>query len=602
VSEGIEPKQQPSASRRHAWSAGLLLALGLQCPSDGQAAGCTLTTVELPVHIVGQRAIATIGINGQDVQMLVDSGAWYSTMSNAAASQLHLSPRYVPGFEISGIVGGEQARVASASLTLLKGNVPNVQFVVGGNDLGGGVMGLLGRNILSHTDTEYDLAHGVIRFVYPSDGCAKANMAYWAGNAPVSVVDLDNTDPRPVAAIVAKARLDGMPIDVLFDTGASTLVSLAAAKRAGVKESDMKPTGRLGGIARGSAAAWIAPFPRFEIGAEAISNNTLRVGDFELHEADMLLGMDFFLSHHIYVSKKQSKMYFTYAGGPVFAHNVEASAGEAASAVAAGPAADDALDADALVRRGEASRARGDLVHALADLDRACAADARNAACFEARALVHIERKERDAAAADYDSALRIDPGFVHARLGRAYLRQERGDRGGALADLDVLDKALPPQAQTRLDLARLYGRLGEEDRSIAQIDLWIAAHPRDGGLSYAYNMRCWRRMVQGTALDKALADCNESLSLDPSISEHIDSRAWVWLRMGQWQKALAEFDRGLALRKDEASSLYGRGIVRRHLGERAAGEADLAEARKIDPALEAHMAHEGLAADKLAP
>jgi hypothetical protein len=32
----------------------------------------------------------------------------------------------------------------------------------------------------------------------------------------------------------------------------------------------------------------------------------------------MLLGADFFVSHRIYVSNAQHKMYFTYNGGPVF--------------------------------------------------------------------------------------------------------------------------------------------------------------------------------------------------------------------------------------------------------------------------------------------
>ena len=64
-------------------------------------------------------------------------------------------------------------------------------------------MGVMGRNLLSITDTEYDLAHGVIRFLFPNDDCAKANMAYWAGSSPVTEVELidrvrgqDAGDPR----------------------------------------------------------------------------------------------------------------------------------------------------------------------------------------------------------------------------------------------------------------------------------------------------------------------------------------------------------------------------------------------------------------------
>ncbi len=32
----------------------------------------------------------------------------------------------------------------------------------------------------------------------------------------------------------------------------------------------------------------------------------------------MILGADFFLSHHILVASSQRKLYFTYNGGPVF--------------------------------------------------------------------------------------------------------------------------------------------------------------------------------------------------------------------------------------------------------------------------------------------
>ena len=573
-----------------------LFAAAIACAAASQAAGCTLTTVELPVHMVGQRAIATVGIDGQKVPMIVDSGAWFSIIPESAAAQLHLNPRHVPNFAIYGIVGKAGARVASASLTLAKGTLPNVQFIVGGSDLDQGAMGLLGRNILSLTDTEYDLAHGVIRFVYPSSECAKANMAYWAGNTPISEIQLENTDPSPVPAIVAAAKLNDAPIDVLFDTGSTTLVSLAGARHAGLKLEDMKAAGEIYGEGRGSAKAWTAAFARFEIGGEAILNNQLGVGDFELHNADMLLGVDFFLSHHIYVSKQQSRMFFTYAGGPVFARNVQAHTDDSASTAGA----NDKLDADAYARRGEASRARGDLQGALADLDRACALEPQNAVFFDARASVHYALKEWDRVGEDYETALHLDPNLAHARLGRAYLRQFNNDRDGALADLAVLDKTLAPQAQMRLGLATTYGQLGEPVRALAQLDLWIAAHARDNSLASAYNSRCWQRVALGRDLDKALADCNESIDLAPGNALSVDSRAWVYLRMGQWQKSLGEFDNALALKPDLASSLYGRGIAQLRLGNRTASDSDLAAARKLRPGIDAEHKRDALSLEQL--
>ena len=56
---------------------------------------------------------------------------------------------------------------------------------------------------------------------------------------------------------------------------------------------------------------------------------------------DMLLGMDFFLSHHIYISKAQHRLYFTYNGGlaqPGFPPGCAGGAGAVAS-TSAQPAA-----------------------------------------------------------------------------------------------------------------------------------------------------------------------------------------------------------------------------------------------------------------------
>jgi hypothetical protein len=54
--------------------------------------------------------------------------------------------------------------------------IPNVQFIVGVNELGAGIMGVLGRNFLSIADTEYDLAHGVVRLVFPKGDCKKPTL------------------------------------------------------------------------------------------------------------------------------------------------------------------------------------------------------------------------------------------------------------------------------------------------------------------------------------------------------------------------------------------------------------------------------------------
>ena len=299
-------------------SAGVLAALNLALAMPAHAA-CQVQMVEMPVKMVGSRAVATVGINGTPVPLTVDSGAFFSVLTEAAASQLNLRLRQMPRLRVEGITGSIDARVTTVDkLQLIKGDIPRIEFIVGGNEPGAGTMGLMGRNILSFTDTEYDLANGVIRFSFPNDECAKANLAYWAGTSHVSTIELepDYRSWSKTPALRARVKLNGSEAIALFDTGATTLITVQAARRAGVSEAQMTPSRTIYGGGRGSAKSWTAPFERVEIGDETIAHNRLHVGDFTLEDADLLLGVDFFLSHRIYVSKKQSKMFVTYNGVP----------------------------------------------------------------------------------------------------------------------------------------------------------------------------------------------------------------------------------------------------------------------------------------------
>ena len=296
-----------------------LAAICLTLPVLAHAA-CQIHSFELPVKMVGSRAVVTVGINGTQVPLTVDSGAFYSSLTDAAAEQLKLPTYYDSRLRIEGLTGKIETRVATVDkLQLFNGEIPHVEFVVGGNEPGAGTMGLLGRNLLSFTDTEYDLAHGVIRFSFPNDGCDEANMAYWAGTAPVAEIELMRDRRNASPALRAKVKLNGATLVALFDTGATTVVSTRAAERAGVAEADMKPSGTVYGAGRGSSKSWTAQFDKFELGGEKISHNRLFVAQFRIEDADMLIGIDFFLSHRVYVSKKQARMFFTYSGGPVFA-------------------------------------------------------------------------------------------------------------------------------------------------------------------------------------------------------------------------------------------------------------------------------------------
>lgn len=560
-------------------------ALALLGAASAQAK-CQVEYLQLPVRMEGSRAIATLGINGTQIPMVVDTGFFYSVLTRATTEQLGLRLEPLPfGFRVEGLAGYmEDPRKTTVSrVQFLGGELRNIQFLVGGNDSGLGGMGLLGRNILSVFDTEYDLAHGVIRFVFPNADCGDANMAYWAGDTPVSEIELMRDRSEQTPAIRALVMVNGHETAAMFDTGASTMVSLHAAKRAGIEETALKPLGDLYGVGKGRVKGWTAAFDSIALGGETVLHNRLEVSNFNASDFDMLVGIDFFLSHHIYVSRKRARMFFTYNGGPVFARNMREK--DAAPAPVA-----DGLSADELFRRGAASLSRNELAAALADLDRACALEPDNAAFHATRAVAHQRMRDFPQALADLDAALALDPRLDEARLQRAWLPRAGAGDAQALDDLAFLDDRLPPQSNLRAGMARRYDDLAQPSAAIRQWTLWIANHPDDIMVPGAKNGRCWARMVANTELDQALADCNDAIDDDEKDVHRRDSRGWLYLRLDKPAKARADFDIALAQRPAAAWSLYGRALAHLRLGETTAAQTDLAAARQAEPKIDAKV------------
>lgn len=554
---------------------------------------CKMQSFPIPVAMSGLRAVATVKINGVETPMTVDSGAFFSFLTEAAAAQLGLRLRRVPdGLRAWGLTGSIELHLTKVERLGVQGaEVPNVEFLVGGNEPGGGTMGLLGRNLLSWADAEYDLAHGAIRMMVPEGDCAKTDLAYWAGDTPVVELPLRSSPREPLPAIRVQALINGHAVTALFDTGAVSLLSRKAAKRAGLldDETRMVPAGTVHGAGSGELPSWLVPVDRFELGGERISNSRLRVADFSLPDADMLIGIDFFLSHRILVARSQQKMYITYHGGPVFDLSMKSD-----TPVAASSELDEPKDAAGFARRGSALQARRELARALSDFDKACELEPATGAHFSRRGRVHLQLGNPAAAMADFHEALRLDPAEHEARLTRALLNVARTQTEPALEDLQRLDAALAPQSHLRRRMGDAYLALDRPALAFAQYDHWIAFHRNEVDLHVVQNGRCWARSMAGVELDKALADCNDALDAKPQEAAYLDSRGLVHLRQGRFAKALADYDQALKLNPQLAWSLLGRGMARLRMDEREPGLADIAEAKRLRPSIEAEARRHG--------
>ena len=540
--------------------------------------------LELPVTMAGLRPMVTAQINGHEARFMADSGAFYSLISPGSAAEfgLKLQPA-PPNFRLMGIGGEADARVAKVKDFGLAGlALHNIEFLVAGSEVGGA--GLIGQNILSIGDVEYDLADGAIRLMKSHD-CAKTDLAYWAGQKPYSVIGIQSVSDAGFHT-AGTVLLNGVKIRAVFDTGAGTsLLTLAAAARAGIKPTSpgVIAAGYGSGLGRRTMRTWIGSFQSLAMGNEEIRRIRLRFGDVGDGTFDMLIGADFFLSHRVYVANSQHKLFFTYNGGPVFnlstddapAKSVAATDGDAAPTTA-----------EAYSRRGAALAARREYQRAIADLTRAIEMAPDRPDYLVQRAGIHLSAREPLKAMTDLDRAIAVKPDATAALLLRAELRLRADNKDGAKADLGAASRAAPAAADARLEIAQLYAALDDHAAAIPEFDQWIAAHPADHRLSMALNGRCWARTLTGRDLAAAIGDCDRSLRLQPHTANYLDSRGLAHLRSGQPDKAITDYNAALAIDPKLAWSLYGRGLAKHGKGLIAPGDADIAAALAIQPGL----------------
>ncbi len=562
-----------------------VLTLSLAYPA---AAACTLGKIaELPVIMEDESPLVRAKVNDKEALFLVDSGAFFSLISPGVADELHLPRTAAPQMldEVEGVGGSADVTVATIDTLEVAGvTFRKAEFFVGGSGIGVDVAGVIGQNVLSFADVEYDLRDGVIRLMRPKD-CGERPLAYWDSNQPFSALDISRSGRK--LHTTASAEVNGVTIKVMFDTGASySMLTEEAAKRAGIdlKADDVRSTGRINGIGRQTVASWVAPVTSFKIGDEEIRNTRLRIAATSLSEdTDMLLGADFFLSHRVYVANSQGKLYFTYAGGPVFNLSTQT---QAASAPAPPPEGAEPTGAAGFAGRGAASASRRAWAAAIADFDRAIALDPKQPEYFFQRAAAQAQSGRSDQALADLDQAISLRPDYLLALTERASMRLARKDPAGAKADLEAADKFAPRQDDARMELAVLFDHAGDFAETVRQYDLWIAAHPDDARAPEALNGRCWARAEMNSDLDRALSDCNAALRRAPKTANFLDSRGLAHLRRGELDAAIADYSAALALRPKLTMSLYGRGLAEQKQGLADKAKADIAAAIALDPSL----------------
>ena len=277
---------------------------GLHRVADGTGSGCRTSRLgEVKVAIVRNTPIVTVLANGEPVDLILDTGAESTILTDAAAKRIGAHPPQIAfQAQIRGLTSILQARemevrsFAAGDVTIpwrrirvAPVNMPNLPRRLDG---------VFGADSLSSFDIEFDLPHRRM-VLYGQQICAGAAPA-WIGPYDTIVTGRSRS-----YNLFFPVRLDGHKLDAFIDTGSQvSVLSATAAHVFGVTNggTDASRTGTLQGVAGEQLKAQVHRFSELEIGGQVLRNPELLLADVSLRDGDLVLGVDFLSARRVWFS------------------------------------------------------------------------------------------------------------------------------------------------------------------------------------------------------------------------------------------------------------------------------------------------------------
>lgn len=310
-----------------------LLVAALFALPAAAAGECRLVKIaEWPVRLQAGVPVVTASLNGQEIGVLIDTGASQSVVYRTAVDRLKLMTRPADSYRVIGVGGESAAEIAFIDeFRLGKAVRTNWRVLAAGSrSVGRDFEFVLGEDFLENVDLELDYPNGKVRLFQPQ-GCDGASLAYWDPRRSIEVA-LVNTSP-----VYFNGRINDADVRILLDTGFSlSTVTVEAASRFGV-QTGAPGVERIGcgqGLGSRRLDIWAARFASLSIGDQTIHDPMLAIADLWKHwsytdiasrlgrspssSPAMVLGTDFLRAHRVLIARSQKKLYFTYTGGVVF--------------------------------------------------------------------------------------------------------------------------------------------------------------------------------------------------------------------------------------------------------------------------------------------
>jgi TonB family protein len=223
----------------------------------------------------------------------------------------------------------------------------------------------------------------------------------------------------------------------------------------------------------------------------------------------------------------------------------------------------------------------------------------QRALALGARATAHFSKHAFDPAITDFDAAIQTSPGMAQFFVGRALTEIGKGQRDLAFADFDSAIQVEPLNYETYLGRAQAYFDAGQLDRSLT--DFQRAMRMTKANNPGLLASRCRFLAHIGRPQD-GLADCDKALGLVANVPASLgeteamlEIRGYAYFKLGQYQKAIQDYDAAIKRNGRLASALYARGVAKLKSGD-AKGDVDITAAKAINPYIANMAAEDGIA------
>jgi predicted aspartyl protease len=270
--------------------------------SIGTPGVCRLKAVaDVPVSLARGNIQVPGAINRSHALFVIDTGAERTVLSTTAVKNYLLAHSQRSITHLTGLGGMVSDADVYADLQL---GAANFQQRLAEAEIPQ-IAGLLGADMLSDYDVEFDLADGRFR-LWPAPGCNAADIP-WSG--PRSTIAIHVTGGGELRVPVT---INGIHLAAILDSGSTvTLMTTDAALRLGVAQAELAydPQVLVRGIGAGSIAVRLHRFDSINVGGDRIAPMQIGVGEVQFRTLDLILGLDYLRQHKIWVSYRTSEIF-----------------------------------------------------------------------------------------------------------------------------------------------------------------------------------------------------------------------------------------------------------------------------------------------------